>query len=103
MMTDAERAAFRAGWDDGKQYLFDAMSAIMRSGTSPADDEHPEARKLVEAIILWGVDGRPDQAQTLRAIDQRIQLQYADHDVINATEYVDQRLRELEEGHDDAC
>ena len=46
-MTDAERAAFRAGWDDGKLYLFDAMSAIMRAGTSPADDEHPEARKAV--------------------------------------------------------
>ena len=60
------------------------------------------ARLLVEAIILWGVDGRPDQAQTLRAIDQRMQLQYADHDVVNATKYVERRLQEREQGNDDS-
>ena len=107
MTTDAKRATyrdgFRAGWDDGKLYLFAEMSAIMRAGESPADDENPEARKLLEAVIRWAEDGRPNQERSLRLFDQRLRLQYADHDVIDATEHVDRRLRELEQGEDDPC
>ena len=107
MTTDAKRTTyrdgFRAGWDDGKLYLFAEMSAIMRAGTSPADDENPEARKLVEAIIRWEQAGRPDAAQSGRMMHQTLMLQYQDAaDVVDATEYVDARLAELEQDHDDA-
>lgn len=107
MMTDAERAAyrdgFRAGWDDGKQYLFQGLSAIMRAGKSAADDEDSDARKVLEAIIRWEQAGRPDAAQSGRLMHQTLMLQYQDADqVVDASEYVDRRLRELEQGHGDA-
>ena len=58
---------------------------------------------LLGEIRRWHLAGRPDAAQAGRLMHQTLMLQYQDADqVVDATEYVDERLRELEQGYDDA-
>ena len=55
---------------------------------------------LFGEIRRWHLAGRPDAAQSGRLMRQTLMLQYQDAEVVDASEYVAERLRE--QGYDDA-
>ena len=56
---------------------------------------------LLGEIRRWHVAGRPDAAQSGRLLHQSLMLQYADADVVDASQYVGERMARLEAMRDD--
>ena len=92
------RLGGEAAAEDADADAYETLDVSARAWTNA------EEPGLFGEIRRWHLAGRPDAAQAGRLMHQTLMLQYQDADqVVDATEYVDERLAELEdEGHDDA-
>ena len=86
----------------------DAYETLDVVATAWGNAEEPG---LVGEIVRWHLAGRPDAEEAGKLMRMRLwnhcQALEAETGIpatlVDATPYVDARLRELEEGHDDAC